>query len=88
LRLFEGHTDSILCMSIADGYVLTGSVDRTIRVWNLREAEEEEEEEEEGSGKDACAAVVGPLADAVASIAVVRNVLLHGDVNGRLCGVF
>ena len=91
LRVLEGHTDSILCACVVDGAVLSGSVDRTIRVWRLDGAEAETEADATGSAwEDATedVVVIGPLADAIASVAVARNVLLYGDVNGGLFGVY
>jgi len=31
----EGHTDSITCMTMDENILITGSDDRTIRLWNL-----------------------------------------------------
>lgn len=31
----EGHTDSVNCMAIDGEMLITGSDDRTIRLWNL-----------------------------------------------------
>ena len=36
LRTFEGHTDSVFCLSdMGDGHLLSGSADRTARIWNI-----------------------------------------------------
>ncbi|KAJ1926014.1 hypothetical protein IWQ60_004163 [Tieghemiomyces parasiticus] len=34
LRVLEGHTDGVLCLQFDDQYIMTGSYDQTIRVWN------------------------------------------------------
>ena len=89
LRVLDGHTDSILCACVIDGAVLSGSVDRTIRVWRLDGADAETDAHAASAWEDAeDVVVIGPLADAIASVSVVRNVLVYGDVNGGLYGVY
>ena len=35
-RTLEGHTDSVFCLSdLGNGCILSGSADRTARVWNI-----------------------------------------------------
>lgn len=36
LQTIEGHTGAISCLSLQDDVVLTGSWDKSIRIWDLR----------------------------------------------------
>ncbi|KAI0909637.1 putative E3 ubiquitin ligase complex SCF subunit sconB [Ustulina deusta] len=35
VTVLEGHTDSVMCLKIHNNYLVTGSYDATIRLWNL-----------------------------------------------------
>ncbi|KAJ8127630.1 hypothetical protein O1611_g6009 [Lasiodiplodia mahajangana] len=35
VTVLEGHTDSVMCLKIYNNYLVTGSYDATIRLWNL-----------------------------------------------------
>ncbi|KAI1123303.1 putative E3 ubiquitin ligase complex SCF subunit sconB [Nemania abortiva] len=35
VTVFEGHTDSVMCLKIYNTYLVTGSYDATIRLWDL-----------------------------------------------------
>ncbi|KAJ1655411.1 hypothetical protein IWQ61_004840 [Dispira simplex] len=35
LRVLEGHTDGVLCLQFDDQYLISGSYDSTVKVWNL-----------------------------------------------------
>ncbi|RKP35926.1 quinon protein alcohol dehydrogenase-like superfamily [Dimargaris cristalligena] len=34
LRVLEGHTDGVLCLQFDDEYIMSGSYDSTIKIWN------------------------------------------------------
>ena len=35
LKLFEGHEESVTCLDVTAGLLVTGSLDRSVRVWSL-----------------------------------------------------
>ena len=35
LKLFEGHEESVTCLDVTAGILVTGSLDRSVRVWSL-----------------------------------------------------
>ncbi|XP_058849480.1 uncharacterized protein si:ch211-154o6.3 isoform X1 [Acipenser ruthenus] len=41
LRLLEGHSDIITCITVVDDYVISGSRDTTVKVWHVPTASEE-----------------------------------------------
>ncbi|KAJ5683622.1 E3 ubiquitin ligase complex SCF subunit sconB [Penicillium macrosclerotiorum] len=40
VKVFRGHTDSVMCLQFEDNILMTGSYDATIRIWDMETGEE------------------------------------------------
>ncbi|KAK3806303.1 MAG: quinon protein alcohol dehydrogenase-like superfamily, partial [Benniella sp.] len=38
-KVFRGHTDGVMCLQFDDSFLITGSYDNTVKVWNIETAE-------------------------------------------------
>ncbi|KAF9920638.1 hypothetical protein FBU30_009503 [Linnemannia zychae] len=39
LKVFRGHTDGVMCLQFDDSFLITGSYDNTVKVWNIETGE-------------------------------------------------
>ncbi|KAF9098174.1 hypothetical protein BGX29_007744 [Mortierella sp. GBA35] len=39
LKAFRGHTDGVMCLQFDDSFLITGSYDNTVKVWNIETGE-------------------------------------------------
>ncbi|KAF8924554.1 sulfur metabolite repression control protein-like protein SconB [Dissophora ornata] len=39
LKVFRGHTDGVMCLQFDDSFLMTGSYDNTVKVWNIETGE-------------------------------------------------
>jgi WD40 repeat protein len=79
-RTLEGHTDWVAAVAIADGRVISGSHDHTVRVWDLASAQERARWEGDAAFK-ACDAMV---LDTDAGDDGPSLVIVAGDAGGRV----
>ncbi|KAJ5908800.1 E3 ubiquitin ligase complex SCF subunit sconB [Penicillium taxi] len=40
VKLFRGHTDSVMCLQFEDNILMTGSYDATVKIWDLETGDE------------------------------------------------
>ncbi|KAF9437461.1 hypothetical protein BGZ76_000611 [Entomortierella beljakovae] len=38
-KVFKGHTDGVMCLQFDDSFLITGSYDNTVKVWNIETGE-------------------------------------------------
>ncbi|KAG0006209.1 hypothetical protein BGZ80_002536 [Entomortierella chlamydospora] len=39
VKVFKGHTDGVMCLQFDDSFLITGSYDNTVRIWNIETGE-------------------------------------------------
>lgn len=40
IKVFRGHTDSVMCLQFEDNILMTGSYDSTVKIWDMESGEE------------------------------------------------